>query len=157
MRWTRSTRHRTLPGWAHCDQYRAAVNGIVQALNETVPALPGVRVEQAGHDPREPEFYVATTRIPGDDRQGLKPVTLFHLLSPDWLAREPAGEIIFIAAIGHAAASISARRFLRTWGQGRIGGEVIYDGDLEQDSLRAHAAEALARFLEQRTEVTTKR
>lgn len=114
-----------------------------------------------GDDAREPEFYVVTLRVPGDERDtsregSRRPMALFHLLSPDWFSQRPVGELVYVAAMGYYAASISVRRFLRTWYEARLGGEVIYEGDLTDPSLGERALEGLQRFLVYRDDINVK-
>lgn len=155
MNTPRQFRQKVLPGWDHTDTYETTLAGVARALRESSP-FADARVEQAGNDPREPEFYVVTMRVPGDERTRIQPVSLFFLLSPDWFAHEPAGELTYVAALGQPAAAISARRFLRTWHEGRVGGEVIYRGALENGVVRTPAVAALSRFGEQRDEVASR-
>lgn len=157
MKSSRSDKERTLPGLTQTPTYKTALQQIAHVLRQNLPSFPGARVEGAGTDPKEPEYYVVTLRIPGQERgENRQPMTLFHLLSPDWFSRQPVGELVYVAAIGYAAASISVRRFLRTWQDGRIGGEVIYEGDLTDPALGERALEGLQRFLTYRDDITVK-
>lgn len=156
MKWRRTDRIRTFPGITQIEPYQAVVHQITQVLRENAPSLPGARVEGPGKDAREPEFYVVTLRLPGDDQGPRQPMTLFHILSPDWFSPAPVGEVVRIVAIGYSAATISVRRFLRTWHEGRIGGEVIYEGDLTDQAIGDYTLQALQRFLSQRDGITAK-
>jgi len=150
------TRHTKLPGWAHCDAYRAAVSAVAEVLEGMADRMQGARVEWPAQEPREPEFYVAALRVPGDDKQGARPAMLVYVLSPDWFAKEPTGQITYVAALGAPTAAISIRRFLRTWHVGRLGGETVYEGDLLKDALSEQCALSAERFFERRKEIETR-
>lgn len=153
MKSTPPTRHANFPGWSHLDTFRAAIGQVVGALDEAASGLPGARVDRPGDEPREPEFYATALRLPGDEHAGLRPAMLVYVLSPHWFAHEPWGEITCVAAIGVPTAAIGVRRFLRTWREGHLGGEVIYEGDLSKDSIRESGVRTLKRFLERRAEI----
>ncbi len=155
MRTSHPFRQSILPGWALTEQYAATLAEVAGALSGSPFA--GARLEPAGADPREPEFFVATLRVPGEEQGRIQPVSLFYLLSPEWFSQEPAGEVTYIAAIGHSAAAISVRRFLRTWHEGQIGGEVIYKGALKPGAVGPAVAASLGRFQVRRGEVATRR
>lgn len=162
MRWSRTERARMFPGLEHTKPFKSALTEVAHVLRQNASALPGARVEMPGSDAREPEFYVVTLRVSGDEQdtsrdEHRRPMALFHLLSPDWFAKNPVGQLIYVAAMGYYASSISVRRFLRSWQELQVGGEVIYEGDLTDPSLGERALEGLQRFLVYRDEISVNR
>jgi len=139
-----------VPGWAHTDVFRNVMSQVAASLSRKALHIPEARVESPRGEAHEPEFYVAALRVPGDEGSGLRPAMLVYVLSPSWFVKEPSGQITFVAAIGPTAAVLSIRRFLRAWQHGRLGGEVIYDGDLCEGPVEERTAESVDRFVERR-------
>mgnify|MGYP007126048892 CR=1 FL=1 len=150
------TKRSNLPGWDHHEAFQQAISKLAGALEDLASRFPEARVDQPGPEPREPEFFATALRVPGDEDTGLRPVMLVYVLSPDWFSRKPTGLITFVAAIGYPAAAIGMRRFLRTWHEGRLGGETVYEGDLTEDGFVEPSIAAAERFFQRRKELSAR-
>lgn len=137
---------------------RDALGRVTRVLHEFARYLHEPRILPSGSDPAEGAYYVSSVRIPRQEQLSwLYPIQLFYVLFPLQssfvLGNSTVGQLVRVAAIGRGALDLSARRFFSAWHSVGLGGVVVYEGEVQSDSLQQSVEADIVRFLESMQEM----
>jgi len=134
------------------DYVGEALAQVAHVLQDARESIPGASITEPGKDPRTPEFYVASLRVP--KRPAIKfdhSMRLYIVAFP-----ELPDELRLVKAvvIGDAGQMMGPGRFLQSWYEAKVGGVVYYSGTADNTKVRTATEQTILRFLERRMELS---
>lgn len=122
-----------------------ALRAVMRVYASATRYITGAKVLRPGNEPAEPAFFVTGLQAPRQQDYWYHAARLFVVACP--VATSFAvGEttrlrIVRVVGIGDHAYQMSVRRFMIAWNGLRMGGSVIYEGDIQPETM-AEAVEA---------------